>query len=154
MVQVLHTIRMKGGVVELLATPALFAIAKRKGMTIEAEADNLPEVMLAFTKLIYLSALNAWEVRRFDNPSMGECTLQFMDFVQWAHTDKDAFTKAINFVLSALTNKELKDYATEGEKVVEKAEETLKKKSRSGWITRLFRSFWSEGAERESGKQP
>ena len=153
--QVLHTIRMKGGEqVELLATPALFAIARRKGMTIEAEADNLPEVMLAFTKLIYLSALNAWEVRRFDNPSMGECTLQFMDFVQLAHTDKDAFTKAINFVLAALTNKELKDYATEGEKEAEKAEETLKKKSRSGWITRLFRSFWSEGAERESGKQP
>lgn len=146
---------MKGGEqVELLATPALFAIARRKGMTIEAEADNLPEVMLAYTKLIYLSALNAWEVRRFDNPSMGECTLQFMDFVQWAHTDKDAFTKAINFVLAALTNKELKDYATEGEKEAEKAEETLKKKSRSGWITRLFNRSWSEGAERESRKQP
>lgn len=155
MMQVLHTIRMKGGEqVELLATPALFGIAKRKGMTIEADADNLPDVMLAYTKLIYLSALNAWEVRRFDNPSMGECDLQLMDFVKWAHADRDAFTKAINFVLSALTNKELKDYATEGEKVAEKAEETLKKKSRSGWITRLFRSSWSEGAERESGKQP
>ena len=153
--QVLHTIRMKGGEqVELLATPALFAIAKRKGMTIEADADNLPDVMLAYTKLIYLSALNAWEVRRFDNPSMGECDLQLMDFVKWAHADRDAFTKAINFVLAALTNKELKDYANEGEKVAEKAEETLKKKSRFGWITRLFRSFWSEGAERESGKQP
>lgn len=155
MMQVLHTIRMKGGEqVELLATPALFAIARRKGMTIEADADNLPEVMLAYTKLIYLSALNAWEVRRFDNPSMGECDLQLMDFVKWAHADRDAFTKAINFVLSALTNKELKDYATEGEKVAEKAEETLKKKSRSGWITRLFNRSWSEGAERESGKQP
>ena len=155
MMQVLHTIRMKGGEqVELLATPALFGIAKRKGMTIEADADNLPDVMLAYTKLIYLSALNAWEVRRFDTPSMGECDLQLMDFVKWAHADRDAFTKAINFVLSALTNKELKDYANEGEKVAEKAEETLKKKSRFGWITRLFRSSWSEGAERESGKQP
>lgn len=140
MMQVLHTIKMKGGEqVELLATPALFGIAKKRGMTIEAEADNLPEVMLAYTKLIYLSALNAWEVRRFDNPSMGECDLQLMDFVQWAHTNKDAFTKAINFVLSALTNKELKDYANEGEKVAETGENALKKKSMCGWITRLFR---------------
>ena len=147
--QVLHTIRMKGGEqVELLATPALFGIAKRKGMTIEADADNLPEVMLAYTKLIYLSALNAWEVRRFDNPSMGECSLQFMAFVQWAHTNNEALTKAINFVLSALTHKELKDYATEGAKPSENAEETangsgegedVKKKSKSRWITRLFR---------------
>lgn len=138
--QVLHTIRLKGGEqVELLATPALFGIAKRKGMTIEADTENLPEVMLAYTKLIYLAALNAWEVRRFDRPEMGECNLDLMAFVEWAHNDKEGFTEALNFVLCALTNKELKDYATEGEKVAEKAEETLKKKSRSGWITRLFR---------------
>ena len=63
MVQVLHMIRLKGGEqVELLATPALFAIAKRRGWTIEADADNAAEVFSAYTKLIYLAALNAWEV--------------------------------------------------------------------------------------------
>ena len=140
MMQVLHTITMKGGEqVELLATPALFAIAKRRGITIEADASNLPEVMEAYMKMIYLAALNAWEVRRFDNPSMGECKLQFMDFVEWANTDKESFIKAVNFVLCALTNKELKDYTTEGENEAEKGEETIKKKSSFGWITSLFR---------------
>ena len=148
MVQVLHTIRMKGGVVELLATPALFGIAQRKGMTIEADSENVSEVYSAYTKLIYLAALNAWEVRRYDNPSMGECQYKLMDFVEWASNDADAFVKAVNFVLSALTGKELKDYATEGAKPSENAEETangsgegedVKKKSKSRWITRLFR---------------
>jgi hypothetical protein len=56
----------------------------------------------------------------------------------------------VNFVLSALTGKELKDYAAEGAKLSENAEETangsdedegVKKKSASRWITRLFRRF-------------
>lgn len=148
MVQVLHRIRMKGGDVELLATPALFDIAKRKGMTIEADADNVTEVYSAYTKLIYLAALNAWEVRRYDRPEMGDCRYQLMDFVEWCSEDAEGFVKAINFILAALTHKELKDYATEGAKPSEKAEETantqdedadVKKKSGSGWITRLFR---------------
>ena len=75
---------------------------------------------------------------------MGECDLQLMDFVKWAHADRDAFTKAINFVLAALTGKELNDYATEGAKPSENAEkaaeaEGVKKKSILTWITRLFR---------------
>ena len=42
MVQVLHMITLKGGEqVELLATPALFAIAKRRGWTIEADAKSM-----------------------------------------------------------------------------------------------------------------
>lgn len=147
MVQVLHTIKIKGGVVELLATPALFGIAQRKGMTIEADSDNASEIYSAYTKLIYLAALNAWEVRRYDNPSMGECKYQLMDFVEWASNDAEGFVNAINFVLSALTHKELKDYATEGAKPSETAEKTanesgdedVKKKSASKWITRLFR---------------
>lgn len=144
----LHTIRMKGGVVELLATPALFGIAQRKGMTIEADSENASEVYSAYTKLIYLAALNAWEVRRYDNPSMGECEYKLMDFVEWASNDAEGFVNAINFVLSALTHKELKDYATEGAKPSENAEksanttdegEGVKKKSASGWIMRLLR---------------
>ena len=147
MVQVLHTIKMKGGAhVELLATPALFGIAKRRGMTIEADADNAAEVFSAYTKMIYLAALNAWEVRRFDNPDMGECGYRLMDFVEWASYDAEAFAKAIEFVLYALTGKELKDYATEQAKGSETEKETaneggeeVKKKSASTWITRLLR---------------
>lgn len=149
MVQVLHMITLKGGEqVELLATPALFAIAQRRGWTIEADASNASEVFSAYTKLIYLAALNAWEVRRYDAPQMGDCNYKLMDFVEWASNDTDAFVKAVNFVLSALTGKELKDYTAEAAKPsvnTEKtaneteADETVKKKSASRWITRLFR---------------
>ena len=145
MVQVLHMITLKGGEqVELLATPALFAIAKRRGMTIEADAENAADVFNAYTKLIYLAALNAWEVRRYDAPQMGECTYRLMDFVEWASNDGEAFVKAVNFVLAALTGKELNDYASEGAKTPQNAEnaesdEGVKKKSISTWITRLFR---------------
>lgn len=139
---------MKGGVVELLATPALFGIAQRKGMTIEADSENASEIYSAYTKLIYLAALNAWDVRRYDDPLMGEFKYRLMDFVEWASNDAEGFVNAINFVLSALTHKELKDYATEGAKPSENAKETasakdedgsVKKKSTSGWIMRLLR---------------
>lgn len=147
MIQVLHTIRMKGGEqVELLATPALFAIARRRGMTIEADSDNVAEVFSAYTRLLYLAALNAWDVRRYDNPSMGECPYTLMDFVEWSSNDREGFVEAISFALAALTGKELKDYATGEAKDPETGEESpntedkeVKKKSASGWITRLLR---------------
>ena len=140
MIQVLHMIKLKGGEqVELLATPALFAIAKRRGMTIEADADNAADVFSAYTKLIYLAALNAWEVRRYDAPQMGECHYRLMDFVEWASGDAEAFVKAVNFILVALTGKELKDYNTGEEKAQENEEKDVKKKSTSSWTTRLLR---------------
>ena len=135
---------------ELLATPALFGIAKRRGMTIEADTKNVSDVYNAYAKLIYLSALNAWEVRRFDKPEIGEFKYTLMDFVEWASTNAEEFGKTINFVLCALTGKELKDYATEGAKASETAEESaktesegesVKKKSSFGLITRLLRRF-------------
>lgn len=146
MVQVLEVIKMKGGAqVELLATPALFSIAKRKGWKIEADATSAAEVYSAYSKLIYLAALNAWEVRRYDAPEMGEFKYTLMDFVEWCSEDATRFAKTINFLLCALTNKEMRDYSTEAEKASENAEkaakeeEDVKKKSCLTWITRLFR---------------
>jgi hypothetical protein len=76
---------------------------------------------------------------------MGECPYQLMDFVEWCSEDTERFGKAVNFVLCALTNKDMKDYATEqaeSSKTSENNEgEDVKKKSRSGWITRLLRRF-------------
>ena len=140
-------IRMKGGAqVELLATPALFSIAKRKGWKIEADATSAAEVYSAYSKLIYLAALNAWEVRRYDNPELGEFKYSLMDFTEWTAEDPVRFAKTINFLLCALTNKDMRECATEGEKTAEnaekaakKGEEDVKKKSCLTWITRLFR---------------
>lgn len=137
MIQVLEVIKMKGGAqVELLATPALFAIAKRKGWKIEADTRNTSDIYSAYSKLIYLAALNAWEVRRYDDPELGDCPYKLMDFAEWCSEDAERFGKAVKFIVCALTNKDVSEIApTEA-----KAEsEEVKKKSRSGWITRLFR---------------
>ena len=145
MVQVLDMIRLKGGEqVELLATPALFAIAKRKGWKIEADATSAADVYAAYSKLIYLAALNAWEVRRYDAPEIGDFKHTLMDITEWCSEDPVRFAKTINFLLCALTNKDLKEHTPETEKTPEKSEkeaadEDIKKKCRSTWITRLFR---------------
>ena len=147
MVQVLETIKMKGGAqVELLATPALFSIAKRKGWKIEADATEVADVYAAYSKLICLAAMNAWEVRRYDNPEIGEFKYTLMDFTEWTAEDPVRFAKTINFLLCALTNKDMKECVNESEKTAENAQKTankegedVKKKCRSTWITRLFR---------------
>jgi hypothetical protein len=146
MTQVLYRIELKGGAqVELLATPALFDIARKRGMAIEADADNAAEVFSAYTKLIYLAAINAWDVRRYDDAAMGDFPYRLMDFVEWGSVNSDEFVKVVNFVLSALTGKDLKDYATEQakgseneKKAANQADEEVKKKSILTWIMRLF----------------
>ena len=146
MTQVLYRIELKGGAqVELLATPALFDIARKRGMTIEADADNAAEVFSAYTKLIYLAAINAWDVRRYDDAAMGDFPYRLMDFVEWSSSNAEEFVKVVNFVLFALTGKDLKDYATEQakgseneKKAANRADEEVKKKSISTWIMRLF----------------
>ena len=145
MVQVLEVIKLKGGAqVELLATPALFSIAKRKGWKIEADATSAAEVYSAYSKLIYLAALNAWEVRRYDAPEMGEFQYTLMDFAEWCSEDPKRFGKTVNFIVCALTNKEMKEYATETAKGSENEEkpqdeEAVKKKSICGWIMSLLK---------------
>lgn len=145
MTQVLYQIEMKGGVVELLATPALFDIARKRGMAIEADADNAAEVFSAYTKLIYLAAINAWDVRRYDDAAMGDFPYKLMDFVEWSSSNAEEFVEVVNFVLFALTGKDLKDYATEQakgseneSKTANQADEEVKKKSVLKWIMHLF----------------
>ena len=137
----------------MLFTPHLYSYRGTAGATLDLPSDDAPEddrlraTLSLYADVFYFAALNAWEVRRYDSPEMGECSYRLMDFVEWASNDGDAFVKAVNFVLSALTGKELKDYAAEGAKPSETAEKTanesgdedVKKKSKSRWITRLFR---------------
>lgn len=114
------TIELKEGVaVELLATPSLYRVAKQRGIDLVADANtDATGVMLSYLKMIYCAAINAWDVRRVDEPKLGAFPYKYADFDEWAWSNQPAFTEAVRFVFSALTGKELQ--AAEGKDVKKK----------------------------------
>lgn len=128
-------IELKDGVkVELLFTPSMYAIARRRGMRIEADASDAASVMKAYTELMYLAALNAHEVMRFDDPSLGEFPYRLIDFVEWSALCPDGFTSALDVAVQNVLGKSLDEL--KGEKPAEPS----KKNSNSTTTTRRWRS--------------
>lgn len=118
MVQPRTTIELKDGVkVELLFTPSMYAIARRRGMRIEADASDAASVMKAYTELMYLAALNAHEVMRFDNPSLGEFPYRLIDFVEWSAVRQEEFVSALDVAVQNVLGKSLDEL--KGEKPAE-----------------------------------
>lgn len=106
MVRALNIIEIEGRRVEVLFTPSLYGIANRKGVKVQVEdTSDMTQVMEAYMKIIYLAAINAHEVRRFDNPELGEFDLSLMDICLWAQKEPKAFAKAMREAVEALTGK-------------------------------------------------
>lgn len=104
MVRTLERIEIEGEKVDLLFTPSLFLLAQRRGVTVTIEdTNNIIEVMDAYTKLFYLSALNAWEVKRFDDPELEEFKFKLIHFSAWATTHQNEFTRLMKTAIAALT---------------------------------------------------
>lgn len=148
--RVLTTIELKEGVtVELLVTPALFSLGKSRGMKIEiSDTNDYEQVADAYMKLLYLAAINAHEVRRFDHPELGDFAYSLMDFADWRASNRDAFGQAMDFALVALTGKSIRDYAKEGAKPSDKPEievSVVAEKKKNIWrlIMSRLRHFWS-----------
>lgn len=118
MVRPRKTIELKDGVkVELLFTPSMYAIARRRGMRIEADASDAASVMKAYTELMYLAALNAHEVMRFDDPSLGEFPYRLIDFVEWSAVRQEEFLSALDVAVQNVLGKSLDEL--KGEKPAE-----------------------------------
>lgn len=101
------TIELKDGVqVEILVTPALYSVAKRKGIDLVADI-NAGDWQTSYIKMLYCSALNAWEVAAVDDPKMGDFPYKFADFHEWAWADTERLGKIIAFLYEALTGKPL-----------------------------------------------
>lgn len=105
--RVRQTIELKDGVaVELLVTPALYAVAKRRGIDPVADA-NAGDVTTSYIKVIYCAAILAWEVAAVDDPKRGEFPYKYGDFFAWAWADQERFSRALADVYEALTGKKL-----------------------------------------------
>lgn len=107
-------LELKAGVkVEVLFTPSMYMHARRRGMHIEAEADDPAQVMMAYTQVMYLAAINAHEVRRFDDPALGDFPYSLMDFVEWSSACPDEFRRVLNTALQCIIGKSLAELEKE-----------------------------------------
>lgn len=137
-----------GAAVDLLFTPHLYSYKERTGVTLEYSDRDRIELLAVYADLMYLAALNAWELE-------GRGTLEDFprtraDFHEWSVADPDAFAATMSFTVEALTGKPLKEYAREQEPA---EPEDDGKKKRSAWITRLWRRSSSAGADGRSGRR-
>lgn len=115
-------IELKEGVkVELLFTPSMYAVARRRGMHIEADTNDVAQVMMAYTQLMYLAALNAHEVLKFDDPALGDFPYMLMDFVEWSAASPAEFRMVLDIALQCIIGKSIaeleKEPAPEGKDV-------------------------------------
>lgn len=121
MVRPLQVIDVKGRRVELLFTPSLYGIAQKRQISLTIEdIENYSEVLDVYCKVIYLAAINAWEVRAFDNPDLGEFDLSLMDFILWSTDSPKEFGRMIKSLVECLTGKPFGTAAENAEEVKKK----------------------------------
>lgn len=142
-----HTIELRKGVkVEVLFTPSLFGVAKRRGLSLTIEdREDWAQVAEAYTKLIYIAALNAWEARSYDEPELGAFPHDYSDFLVWSGENPQAYAALVGVAVELITGRTLREMAKEalGERKGEDADEAeSKKKASTFWrrmTGRLFR---------------
>ena len=115
-----------------LFTPHLFSYKDEHGCKLEADANNLMQVIETYADIYYLAALNAWELDGKGDAQSFPYTRG--DFHEYAMGDPKHFAKDVDFAVQALTGKSLKDVAAE--QAEEQTAEAGKKK-RFRWITKL-----------------
>lgn len=109
------SIELREGVaVEILVTPALYGVAKRRGMDLAADA-NAGDVYGSYVKMLYCAAIAAWEVAAVDDPKLGEFPYKYGDFYEWAWADTKRLAKMVAFIYEALTGKRFEDIGKEEE---------------------------------------
>lgn len=133
--QLRKTITMAdGAAVDLLFTPHLYSYKERTGITLEYSDRDKLELLAVYADLIFLAALNAWELE--GKGTVEDFPRTRADFHEWSAADPDGFAQTMSFTVEALTGKPLKQYAQEAG-MQEEAQDG--KKKRLGWITRWLR---------------
>lgn len=111
---------------ELLVAPSLFRVAKDRGWRIEIQdTEDIIEVTEAYLRLIYCSIINAYEVRKWDNPNLEEPDITLMELYEWSTEHPEDYGKLLNDFIELLTGKKITEIAKETE--------DIKKKKKSIW---------------------
>lgn len=115
MIRSRHQIELKEGVtVEMLFTPSMYERGRERGIKVTIEdSSNTLQVTEAYTKLMYLGAINAWEAERFDNPAKGNFPYRYIDFVGWSGDHPKEFSILINEMFQCITGKTVEDALAE-----------------------------------------
>lgn len=110
------SIELKDGVaVEILVTPALYSVAKRRGIDLVSDI-NAGDWQGSYIKMLYCAAISAWEVAAVDDPKRGEFPYKFSDIYEWAWADTERLGRIVAFIYEALTGKRFEDIAAESVK--------------------------------------
>lgn len=148
MVPVRKTVEISEGVrVDLLVTPHMSVYEAEAGTKPIGEDAAPLEVMTRYADLMYLAALNAWELD--GHGTMEDCPWKRGDFHAFMQADRKGFAATVSFLVSALTGKTVRELeaAREAEKKAAEAataddrgeEPPVKKKSFLCRITGLLK---------------
>lgn len=135
-----RTIQLKDGVEsQALFTPHLFGFAPELGLALEANTDNLLEVLETYADIYYLASINAWVLD--GKGSVQDFPHSRGDFHEYMAANPRAFAKDVDFAVQALTGKTAKELVTEKEKGENSptSEAPKGKKKAFAWIGRLLR---------------
>ena len=131
----------QGEKVEMLFTPRLYCFKGEQGVDFVTDS-TLNGMYALYAAILFCAALNLWTLEAKDKEG---APFTRADFHAFSAENPQAFGKAMNTALEALTGKSMKDFIKEaekgagmGEKQSNPTEEVKKKKSR-GWITRLLK---------------
>lgn len=120
-------IEMEGVAIDILVTPAVYGVARRKGMDLTISKESgMSEVMDTYCRIAYCSAVLANEVARVDDAEVPVLALKYADFETWRAQHPDEFIELVQFMYSALTQKSYADLVIE----------TIKKKKKSKILSR------------------
>lgn len=138
MIRSRYEITIRSEKVQLLFSLSIFEIARRRGIVIAAEVKNVAARMDFFNKLIYLAAINAWEYRAFDEPSIGEFPFKLIDIAEWAADHPLDYARIIKGASAAIAGRE-SDEVEQAPDAEAAAEAAVEKKNNRRHLG-LFRS--------------
>lgn len=120
-------INMGGVTVNLLVTPAVYGIARRKGLDLSiSKESSMPEVMDTYCRMAYCAAVLANEIERVDDPEIPVLVVKFSDVEEWRAQHPDEFMELVQFMYSALSQRPYSELVLE----------TIKKKKKPGMLNR------------------
>ena len=135
-----RSIKLKDGVeVDALFTPHLFSFKEEFGLAIEADTNNLMEVLEAYADIYFLAAVNAWVLD--GKGQAADFPYTRGDFHEYMAANPKPFAKDVDFAVQALTGKTAKELV-DGKKKRENSatsEAPEGKKKVFRWIGRLLR---------------